>query len=257
MKSFVWGAGFLVLVTSALWAGPTADQALIIQRYNGQSFSIEGLKALKSQDNGWVQYQWTEGRFLWNNAAQGTFAVAEPSGTVVYRYSASRFRYEFADGRVITSDPTKGTLDFGPWVGDPAPDFDLPTLDGSTVRLSALRGQVVFLDFWASWCGPCQQYLPDTQALHQKYRARGLAVLGVNIEGNPTRARAMAQKLGLTFPTVLAAAGPEGPNWGSVQIADYHIDSIPRGLLIDKKGVIRAEATVIEDEELIKALLAE
>lgn len=249
----------LCFAAASLAADPTADQLALVKTYDGQSFSTAGLKLLKAQDNGWSQYQWTQGRFLWNQASKGWFAVVEPSGATVYRISASEYRYEFPDGRIIRSNPGAGTLKWNPMVGDQAPDFSLPAPDGKTVvKLSALRGQVVLLDFWASWCGPCQQALPGTERLHQTYKDRGLKVLGVNIEGDAARAQANIRSLKLTFPTVMAQADASGQaDWKAVQIADYGIDSIPRGVLIDKKGIIRANDNVVEDTGLIEKLLAE
>jgi thiol-disulfide isomerase/thioredoxin len=248
-----------VVAAAGLGADPTAAQMATVKQYDGQVFSVTGVKALKTQTNGWAQYPWTGGRTLWNNAEKGWFAVVEPDGTEIYRYGPDQYEYHFSDGRIIKTDPTKGLVKWSPQVGDPAPDFDLPTLDGkSRVKLSDLRGQVVFLDFWASWCGPCQQALPGTEKLHQVYAPKGLKVIGVNIEGDLPKARANARSLGLSFPSVEAQAGAGGQaNWATVQIADFGIDSIPRGILIDKKGIIRAEDTIVDDEPLVKKLLAE
>lgn len=248
----------VILLALPLTADPSADQLAYPRKYDGQTFSTAGLKKVATQANGWTQYTWTEGRSIYENSAAGAVAVVEPNGTEIYRFAANRYEYRFPDGRVIKSDPTAGKLTWTPLVGDPAPDFDLPTLDGTTkIKLSSLRGQVVFLDFWASWCGPCQTALPGTQALHTKYKPRGLRVIGVNIEGDAAAARKNAAALKLTFPSVLAENGSGGANWASVQIADYGITSIPRGVLIDKKGIIRAEDTVLAVNPLIEKLLAE
>lgn len=250
----------LVLLVGAIAPGlaePTAAQRALVREYDGKIFSVVGLKRLQANQNGWTEYQWTKGRSLWHNPARGAFAIVWDDGTEVYRYSAQRYVYAFPDGRKIQSDPTTGVQTWNPLVGDPAPDFTLKTLDGQTVRLSSLKGSVVLLDFWASWCGPCQDYLPGTEALHRKYGSRGLKVLGVNIEGDLAAARKNASTLKLTFPSVMAQAGPEGANWGAVQVADFGIDSIPRGVLIDKKGILRASETVLEDQALIEKLLAE
>jgi thiol-disulfide isomerase/thioredoxin len=248
-----------LMLAAPLVANPTAAQLATVKKYDGQSFSVTGLKPLQTQTNGWSQYPWTAGRTLWNNPANGWFAVVEADGTQIYRYGPDQYEYHFPDGRVIKTDPTKQVVQWNPQVGDPAPDFDLPTLDGKgRIKLSDLRGQVVFLDFWASWCGPCQQSLPGTEKVHQVYGPKGLRVIGVNIEGDLTKARANAKALGLSFPSVEAQAGPGGQaNWATVQIADFGIDSIPRGVLIDKKGIIRAEDTIVDDEPLVRKLLAE
>ncbi len=71
--------------------------------------------------------------------------------------------------------------------GSAAPDFSLPARDGSTVRLSELKGQVVMVNFWATWCGPCRQEMPLLAQLQSKYEPLGFTVLGVNVE--PARER--------------------------------------------------------------------
>lgn len=254
MSVILWA----LLLACPLLADPSPDQWAVVKKYDGKQFTAQGLTKVKTQSNGWTQYEWTEGRSFWVNPTKGWWAVVEADGTEVYRYAASRYQYNFPDGRVITSDPVAGQHSWNPCVGDPAPDFELASIDGkSTVKLSALKGKVVFLDFWASWCGPCQRALPGTEALYQKFKARGLVVLGINIEGNKAKAKANAAQLGLTFPN-LAAEGTRGKyDWDAVQIRDYQVTGIPHGVLIDKKGVIRAQDTAFDDEALVKALLAE
>lgn len=64
----------------------------------------------------------------------------------------------------------------------PAPDFSLQSMDGGMVKLSDLRGQVVMVNFWATWCGPCRQEMPHLEALYQRYGDLGFTLLGVNVE---------------------------------------------------------------------------
>jgi peroxiredoxin len=99
--------------------------------------------------------------------------------------------------------------------------------------------------------------LPGTQALYTKYKAKGLQVLGINIEGDSVKAIKNANDLKLTFPSLVAQNGPEGANWGTKQIADYGVTGIPHGFVIDKKGIIRASDTIVDDDALILKLLAE
>src|SRR5206468_10320558 len=94
-------------------------------------------------------------------------------------------------------------------IGKPAPDFTATTVDGRTVRLGDLRGQVVVLDFWATWCGPCRQMIPHERELVQKLAGRPFAFLGVSADADPDRLRAFLRDEGVTWPTVWD--GPGGP----------------------------------------------
>jgi thiol-disulfide isomerase/thioredoxin len=121
--------------------------------------------------------------------------------------------------------------------GQLAPTWSLPTIaaqgrPGPAIALESLRGQVVVLDFWATWCAPCRDALPALERLQARHRGRGLTVLGINIEGAgaAAAARAMADRLGVSYP-LLADAG---------EVADrYQVTTIPHLVLIDRHGVVR------------------
>jgi thiol-disulfide isomerase/thioredoxin len=76
--------------------------------------------------------------------------------------------------------------------GTAAPDFALGGLSGPNMRLSEHRGEVVMLNFWATWCGPCRQEMPLLEEIHGRYRDAGFTVIGVNVDGESDRARRMA-----------------------------------------------------------------
>ena len=84
-----------------------------------------------------------------------------------------------------------------------APDFTLRSADGRNVRLDELRGQVVLVNFWATWCGPCREEMPRLDTLYQKYHKSGFVLLGVNVDDDPHTALATAAKLGVSFPVLL------------------------------------------------------
>jgi peroxiredoxin/outer membrane lipoprotein-sorting protein len=129
----------------------------------------------------------------------------------------------------------------------PAPDFDLKTLDGENVRLSDLRGHPVLLSFWASWCLPCRRELPLLSALHQEYKDKGLVVVGVNDEGRGT-ARKYADQAGLTFQTL--------DDSGLKAHRLYRVRSIPTLFLIDKDGKVVRFMRGAKEPAAIRASLA-
>ena len=114
---------------------------------------------------------------------------------------------------------------------DDAPDFTLKNLQGSNIRLSEYRGQVVLLNFWASWCGPCRQEMPLLDRIHQRYQDAGFAVVSVNVEGDQVPARALAQETGVTFPVLIDT---------NQQVSElYGLEAMPSSILIDRDGVVR------------------
>ena len=99
-----------------------------------------------------------------------------------------------------------------PEVGSPAPDFEIPALDGGTVRLSDLRGQPVIINFWATWCPPCRKEMPDFQEVYDRYRADGLQFFAINVGESRVAVRDFADRLGLHLPILIDADGrPRAP----------------------------------------------
>lgn len=141
----------------------------------------------------------------------------------------------------------------GQRLGQPAPDFVLPDQSGRMISLRRLRGRVVLLDFWATWCGPCRRTMPHVQRWHEQYKDRGLKVIGINIEGPLPRVFRYldAGKYGFT---VVFDQG----NWRS-QIAQlYGVHSIPYTFLVDRKGIIRYRGHPLRlSEKLLQAVLEE
>lgn len=118
-----------------------------------------------------------------------------------------------------------------PEVGKPAQDFTITTQNGTSVTLSSLRGRAVWVTFGASWCAGCQAEAPDVQAAHEKYAARGLTVLGVNITEDAAAVKAYAERVGLTYPI--------GADPASAIADEYAVSAIPAHYFIDATGVVR------------------
>ena len=136
-----------------------------------------------------------------------------------------------------------------------APDFTLHAADGRNVRLEELRGQVVLVNFWATWCGPCRQEMPRLNELYTRYRASGVVLLGVNIDDDPATALATAQKLNVAFPVLLDTDKKVSKL--------YDLSTMPSTVVIDRDGKVRyvhrgyREGTESEYEQAIRGLLKE
>ena len=114
---------------------------------------------------------------------------------------------------------------------DSAPDFTLKSRDGSNMRLSELRGQVVMINFWASWCGPCRQEMPLLDELYQQYEPLGFTLLGVNVEQDVADAERLLKDAPVSFPVLY---DPDN----SVTKA-YDVVAMPSTILVDRDGNMR------------------
>ncbi len=137
----------------------------------------------------------------------------------------------------------------------PAPPIWAPQADGTMTGLKHLRGKVVLVDFWASWCAPCRESLPQLDAWYREWRDRGFTVLAVNVDTEQRKALAFLKQKPVGYPVVY---DPEG-FWPE----QYAIKGMPSGFLVDRSGRIRAVHHGYKAKDLprirqeIEALLAE
>lgn len=132
--------------------------------------------------------------------------------------------------------------------GQEAADFTLNDLDGKAVSLKSLRGKVVLIDFWATWCGPCRVEMPRLETLHKEMKSKGLVVLGVNQREEATRARAYIERSGYTFPILLDKDGKASDA--------YQVSAIPTLLIIDKAGKISSHFVGLREESALREAIA-
>ena len=131
--------------------------------------------------------------------------------------------------------------------GEAAPDFEVETFDGETLRLSDLRGKVVVLNFWASWCPPCRWEMPFFETMWQEYGERGVVFVGIAMSDTLENVKAFAEEAGVTYPVALDT---------TTEIArDYEILSLPTTYFIGKDGNIERKLTSAANEGLLKVFL--
>jgi thiol-disulfide isomerase/thioredoxin len=117
--------------------------------------------------------------------------------------------------------------------GNRAVDFEKRALNGQTVKLSGLRGKVVLVDFWASWCEPCKRELPLLAKMAPRLKAKGIEIVAVNIDDNPKNATDFLAAHGLKDLTVVADAD-------KTIVGKYEPATMPSSFVVDKAGVVRA-----------------
>jgi len=112
-----------------------------------------------------------------------------------------------------------------------AADFTLKSNTGKNLRLSDFRGQVVMLNFWASWCGPCRQEMPILDQLHTRYAKLGFTMLGVNVEEDSSKANAYLKDIPVSFPILYDTANQTSKL--------YNVSAMPTTVIIDRNGNMR------------------
>jgi thiol-disulfide isomerase/thioredoxin len=149
----------------------------------------------------------------------------------------------------ITEQPAKAQrmatkpVKVGTAIGDEAPEIVMNGLDGKPMKLSALRGKLVLIDFWASWCGPCRRENPNVVSAYEKYKkakwktAKGFDIFSVSLDQNVDAWKAAIEKDGLVWKNHVS----DLKGWQNGAAAVYGVSSIPMSFLIDENGIIVAK----------------
>jgi peroxiredoxin len=119
-------------------------------------------------------------------------------------------------------------------IGQPAPDLSLPDRSGHAIQLSSMKGSVVLIDFWASWCGPCRLNNPHLVKFYGKYHEKGFQILGVSLDENGDAWRTAVGQDHLSWPQV-----NDNKGWNAPSAATYGVNAIPASFLVDKEGIVR------------------
>ena len=124
----------------------------------------------------------------------------------------------------------------GTGIGDEAPDIVMNGIDGKTMKLSSLRGKLVLIDFWASWCGPCRAENPNVVALYKELHAKGLNIIGVSLDKDAAKWKEAIAKDGLTWPQISNLK-----YWDEPIAKQYNVESIPATFILDANGTVVAK----------------
>jgi len=119
--------------------------------------------------------------------------------------------------------------------GQAAADLSLPDMNGNRLRLSDLRGKIVLIDFWASWCGPCRHNNPNLVRLYKKYHDKGVEIYGISLDDNTRSWIRAVHHDKMQWIQVIDDQG-----WAASSAHIYGVDMIPSSFLLDRQGIIRA-----------------
>ena len=164
-------------------------------------------------------------------AALGLLAVALLGLLVVQGCTSSSQDIRDGQGQAAT-DMDGLQLAPAPKVGRLAPDFTLTDLEGSSVTLSDFRGQVVFINFWATWCPACRAEMPEIEAVYQEYKDKDVVVIGVDLKESEDKVRRYIERGGYSWTFVIDTTGEV--------TRDYGVTAIPTSFFLDRQGIIRA-----------------
>jgi thiol-disulfide isomerase/thioredoxin len=168
--------------------------------------------------------------------------VNQPIEASVFQYTPppqAKVVAKFADPQEAQIAAMKALTE--KYEGKPAPDFNMKTRDGKDISLTGLRGKVVVVDFWASWCGPCKMVMPTIQEIHEKYGDKGVMVLAIDTgDAKEDCEQFLKDNANYTMPVLMDPAEKKVEE--SVATKLYGVHSIPTTIIIDKEGIVRTYA---------------
>jgi len=138
-------------------------------------------------------------------------------------------------------------------IGNPAIAIKATTSDGKEITLDTYRGKVLLLDFWASWCGPCRQEIPNMKKVYNEFHGKGFEILGISLDDSRVKFRSYVDEQDISWPQIF-----DGKGWNSEAGKLYAVNSIPATFILDRNGKIRYRNMRGDDlYEAVKTLIAE
>lgn len=138
-----------------------------------------------------------------------------------------------------------------PKVGQASPEIAIKDVNGKVQKLSNLKGRVVLIDFWASWCGPCRKTMPGLVSLYKQYKSKGFEIYGISIDDNKADWKKAIADDKITWLQVNEPGG-----WNGVTATAWKLEQIPASFLLDKNGkVIAVDPTTQEIQSRLKKVL--
>ncbi|MFM7234980.1 MAG: peroxiredoxin family protein [Flavobacteriales bacterium] len=153
------------------------------------------------------------------------------------------YSFEWTEQPAVAQRMVTKPVKIGTAIGDEAPDIVMAGVDGKTIKLSSLRGKIVLIDFWASWCGPCRRENPNVVDAYEKYKkakwknAKGFDIFSVSLDQNVDAWKAAIEKDGLVWKNHVS----DLKGWQNGAAAVYGVSGIPMSFLIDENGIIVAK----------------
>ena len=244
--TFIWpeGRGFLFLVGHSQmrgvleFEGKEYEFVLVDSDVNGKYGDESDFYAVDVDGDGVIHGE---------EGGHERFSLEEP-----FTIGFKSFKVEVAaeDGTQVKLVPTAFVPPKVPlYVGAPAPDFTVMTIDGEEVSASDFRGKVLLIDFWASWCVPCVVATPKLLKLYEEFHDEGLEILGVSLDLSLDNARAFIDYQGIPWPQYWDGRGYEGQ-----LVRLFRVKAIPTLFLIDREGIIRGRWLGLAEEEVRKTI---
>jgi thiol-disulfide isomerase/thioredoxin len=223
----------------------------VFEAFRNYTSTITSVRLSESQQKAYIEEalaQIPKGSDAHQLALLGVINTTDQKKSTLFNHFGDQFITVFSEKSPDAAASVKAKLDKAKafMVGGVAPDFTQKTPEGEDMSLSDLRGKVVLIDFWASWCGPCRRENPNVVRMYEQYKDKGFEIIGVSLDNNKDKWLAAIEKDGLGWHHVSDLKG-----WKNEVANLYGVRSIPHTILLDKEGRIMARnlrGVMLEDK---------